>query len=71
MGNFSCGLVDDLQDCLDQLVDREQYRVKGSKMMNQYESGHAKQRSAGFKGKYMNSKKSAMSAAYYQNDSDE
>lgn len=44
---FCRGLVTDLRRCLDNLADTRSYQAKGSKMLNNYWSSNAYQRSAG------------------------
>jgi len=66
---FCIGLIEDLQDCLELLVDTESYQSKGCKKMHNYESAHGYQRSCGAKGKYMNKSKTAMQEQYRNEES--
>uniref|UniRef100_A0A7S4LN03 VWFA domain-containing protein n=1 Tax=Eutreptiella gymnastica TaxID=73025 RepID=A0A7S4LN03_9EUGL len=58
--DFCLGLQEDLQDCLDQMVDHRTYKTKGGQTMTTLNSCHSYQRSCGMKGKYTTKLKSAM-----------
>lgn len=64
---FCAGLVEDLQDCRDQMSTQAEYYSRGSKTMMNNHSTHSYQRCCGSKQKYVTSAKAQMTAHFQTN----